>query len=327
MEKRKLGSSDIEVSVVGLGCWAIGGWQWGGTDDEKAIAAIRKAIDVGMVLIDTAPIYGFGHSEEIVGKAIEGRRDEVVLATKCGLLWEHPTREPRFVDEDGNEVFGDLTKESVLKEAEDSLRRLKTDTIDIYQCHRPDELTPAEETMEALNLLLEQGKIRAIGTSNFSVDQMKAFREQGPVHSEQPRFSMLDRTIEPEILPYCIGNNVSILAYSPLERGLLTGKVTLDREFRRGDHRRDEPWFQKKNLKRALDFLEKLKPIAADHGKTLAQFAANWVICQEGITTALVGARAPEQVVENAGAADWRLTWEELRLIDQYVEELGPPEK
>ena len=327
MEKRKLGSSDIEVSAVGLGCWAIGGWQWGGTDDEKAIAAIRKAIDVGMVLIDTAPIYGFGHSEEIVGKAIEGRRDEVVLATKCGLLWEHPTRKPRFVDEDGNEVFGDLTKQSVLKEAEDSLRRLNTDHIDIYQCHRPDELTPAEETMEALNLLLKQGKIRAIGTSNFSVDQMETFREQGPVHSEQPRFSMLDRTIEPEILPYCIKNGMGILAYSPLERGLLTGKVTLDRKFRRGDHRPDEPWFQKKNLKRALDFLEKLKPIAAHHGKTLAQLAANWVICREGITSALVGARTPEQVVENSGAADWRLTGEEMRLIDQYVEELGPPEK
>jgi aryl-alcohol dehydrogenase-like predicted oxidoreductase len=326
MEKRKLGSSDIEVSVVGLGCWAIGGWQWGGTDDEKAIAAIRKAIDVGMVLIDTAPIYGFGHSEEIVGRAIEGWRKQVVLATKCGLLWEHPTREPRFVDEDGNEVFGDLTKQSVLKEAEDSLRRLKTDYIDIYQCHRPDELTPAEETMEALNLLLEQGKIRAIGTSNFSVDQMEAFRAQGPVHSEQPRFSMLHRTIQAEILPYCLRNDVGILAYSPLERGLLTGKVTLDRQFGRGDHRPDEPWFQKKNLKRALDFLDKLKPIAADHRKTLAQLAANWVICQEGITSALVGARTPEQVVENAGAADWRLTGEELRLIDQYVDELGPAE-
>jgi aryl-alcohol dehydrogenase-like predicted oxidoreductase len=231
------------------------------------------------------------------------------------------------VDEDGNKVFGDLTKESVLKEAEASLRRLKTDHIDIYQCHRPDELTPADETMEAMNLLLEQGKIRAIGTSNFSVEQIRAFREHGPVHSEQPQYSMLHGTIKAEILPYCIENAMGILAYSPLERGLLTGKVTLDRQFGRGDHRPDEPWFQKKNLKRALDFLEKLKPIAADHGKTLAQLAANWVICQEGITAALVGARTPEQVVENAGAAGWRLTGEELRLIDRYVTELGPPER
>ncbi len=327
MEKRKLGTSEIEVSAIGLGCWAIGGWMWGGTDDEKAVAAIRKAIDVGMFFLDTAAIYGFGHSEEIVGKAIEGRRDEVILATKCGLVWEHPTREPRFVDEEGNKVYGDLTKESVLREAEESLRRLKTDWIDIYQCHRPDELTPAEETMEAMNLLLEQGKIRAIAVSNFSVEQMEAFRRYGPVHSDQPRYSMLDRTIEPEILPYCRENNIGILAYSPIEQGILTGKVTLDREFRFGDHRRHRPWFQKKNLKRALDFLEKLKPIADVHGKTLAQLAANWVISQEGVTSALVGARTPEQVVENAGAADWRLTEDELKQIEEYVEELGPPEE
>jgi methylglyoxal reductase len=327
MEKRKLGSSDVEVSVIGLGCWAIGGWMWGGTDDEKAVAAIQKAIDIGMVLIDTAPIYGFGHSETIVGKAIQGRRDEVVLATKCGLVWEHTSREPRFTDKDGNPVYGDLTKQSILREVEDSLRRLQTDRIDIYQCHRPDVLTPAEETMEALTLLYKQGKIRTISVSNYSVEQMEEFREFGPVHSDQPRYSMLDRTIEEENLPYCRKNNIGILAYSPIEQGLLTGKVTLDRKFPPSDYRGDRPWFQKENLRRALVFLEKLKPIAADHGKTLAQLAANWVICQEGITAALVGARTAEQVVENAGAADWRLTQEELQLIDEYVEELGPPEE
>ncbi len=326
MEKRRLGSSGFEVTAIGLGCWAMGGWMWGGSDDEKAIAAIRKAIDVGMTFLDTAAIYGFGYSEEVVGKAIEGRRDEVVLATKCGLVWDRETREYHFTDEEGHAVYKDLSKESILRECEQSLRRLRTDWIDLYQCHWPSNVYPADETMEALNLLLNQGKIRAIGVSNFSVEQMKAFGEHGSVHSDQPRFSMLDRTIEAEILPYCRENDIAILAYSPIEQGILTGKVTLDREFPPGDHRRLRPWFQKKNLKRALDFLEKLKPIAADHGKSLAQLAANWVICQEGITSALVGARTPEQVVENAGAADWRLTEEELELIEQYVEELGPPE-
>ncbi|MDP2898770.1 MAG: aldo/keto reductase [bacterium] len=327
MEKHRLGNSELEVTVVGLGCWAIGGWMWGGTDEEKAIAAIRKALEVGMTFFDTAPAYGFGLSEEIVGKAIEGRRDEVILATKCGLHWKHPTRLPWFVDEEGNKIYKDLTKESILREAEASLRRLKTDRIDLYQCHWPDEQTPAEETMEALTLLLEQGKIRAIGVSNFSVKQMKDFREWGTIRSDQPRYNMLDRTIEAEILPYCRENNIAILAYSPIEQGILTGKVTLDRKLPPGDHRRRRPWFQKKNLRRALGFLEKLKPIAADYGRTLAQLAANWVICQEGVTSALVGARNPEQVVENAGAADWRLTEEELNLIESYLEELGPPEQ
>ncbi len=327
MEKRKLGSSNVEVSVIGLGCWAIGGWMWGGTDDQKAIAAIRKAIDVGMVLLDTAPVYGFGHSEEIVGKAIEGRREHGVVATKCGLVWDHATQNLSMVDKEGLAIYRDLTKKSVLKEIEDSLRRLKTEWIDLYQCHRPDDMTPAEETMEALNLLLKQGKIRAIGVSNFSVKQIKAFRKAGPVHSDQPRYSMLDRTIEAENLPYYRRHNIGVLAYSPLEQGILTGKVTLDRKFPPSDYRSDRPWFQKGNLKRVLAFVEKLKPIAADHGRTLAQLAANWVICQEGMTSALVGARTPEQVVENAGAAGWRLTGDELRLIDKYVEELGPPEQ
>jgi len=321
-----LGASELEVPVIGLGCWAIGGWMWGGTDDEKAIAAIRKAIDIGMTFLDTAPVYGFGHSEEIVARAIEGRRQEVLLATKCGLVWDHPTRQLSMVDKEGRHIYRDLTKASIFKELEQSLRRLRTDWIDLYQCHRPDELTPSDETMEALNLLLEQGKIRAIGASNFSVEKIEAFRKHGPVHSEQPRYSMLDRTIEAELLPYCRKKNIGILAYSPLEQGILTGKVTLHREFPESDYRGDRPWFQKKNLKRALSFLEKLKPIAASHGKTLAQLAANWVICQKGITSALVGARTAEQVLENAGAADWRLTSDQLNLIDQHVQELGPPE-
>jgi len=327
MEKRKLGSSGIEVSVIGLGCWAMGGWMWGGTDDEKAIAAIHKAIDIGMTLLDTAPVYGFGYSEKIVGKAIQGRRDEVILATKCGLVWDHPTEQLSMIDKEGQKIYRDLTKKSVLREADESLRRLNTDWIDIYQCHRPDDLTPADETMEALNLLLKQGKIRAIGVSNFSVEQITDFRRHGPVHSDQPRYSMLDREIEPEILPYCRKNNVAILAYSPLEQGILSGKVTLDRKFPPSDYRGDRPWFQENNLRRVLDFLDKLKPIAADHGKNLAQLAINWVICQDELMVPLVGARNPQQVSENAGAADWRLTQDELNLIEQCVEELGPPEE
>jgi len=326
MEKRQLGGSGLEVTVVGLGCWVMGGWMWGGADDDESIAAVRKAVELGVNFIDTAPVYGHGHSEEVVGRALEGLRDEVVLATKCGLVW--PPREGRshFVGPDGVPIYHNLEPDSIVKECEDSLRRLKTDVIDVYQCHWPDPGSDLGDTMEALVRLREQGKIRAIGVSNFSVEQMTEMTKHGRLDSDQPQYNMLDRSIEAEILPFCRANNVGVIAYSPLGRGLLTGKVTMDRRFEEGDHRANQPWFRPHNRKRALDFLAKVKPIADGHGATLAQLAANWVISQDGVTTAICGARRPEQVEENVKAADFKLTKSELAEVCTLLDELGEPE-
>lgn len=325
MQYRKLGTSSLEISEVGLGTWAIGGWWWGGTDDEKAIQTIRRAIDLGVTFIDTAPMYGYGHSEEIVGKAIEGRRDKIVLATKCGLNWWSEEGEYFFTSERGK-VFRCLKKHSILKEVDDSLQRLKTEYIDLYQCHWPDKTTPLAETMEAMMTLLDQGKIRAIGVSNFTVEMMEECLKHGVIHSLQPRYNMLDRTIEKELLPFCREHNIGVVVYSPLEQGVLTGKVTLDRKFPPGDMRPSQPWFQKHNLKRALEFLDKIKVIADAHEVTLAQLAINWVLCQPGVTCAIVGARRPEQAEDNVKGSGWALTEEELKRIREWLEELGEPE-
>ena len=329
MEYRRLGASDVEVSAVAFGAWAIGGWLWGGTDDEQAVGAIQKAIELGMNTIDTAPAYGFGHSEHIVGEAIKDRRDEVIVATKCGVVWDgEEDRHARgTVDQEGRprRLFNNLTKDSILREVDSSLERLGVDYIDLYQCHWPDRKTPLKETMEALVQLLDEGRIRAIGVSNFTPEMIEECRRYGPVHSDQPSYSMLNRDTEKDVLPYCASNNISLLVYSPLGQGMLTGKVTMGREFPEDDLRSRSPWFKPENRKRVLEFLEKVRPIAEGHGKTLAQLAINWCLCQEGITAILVGARRTEQVEENAGGAGWRLAEEELRLIDSWLNELGGP--
>jgi len=329
VERRSLGSSGIEVSVITLGTWAIGSWEWGGTDEKESIAAIRAALDMGINCIDTAPMYGCGLAEEIVGKAIRGRRDGVILATKCGLRWDREEGEKSF---DTHDPYGDrvwvyrnLKKQGIIEECERSLRRLGVDVIDLYQCHWPDATTPLEETMEALVELRDGGKIRAIGVSNFTVQMMKTCLEAGPVHSDQPRYSMLDRGIEDEILPFCRENAITVLPYSPLEQGILTGKVGTDRKFPKGDARPWEPWFQPRNLERALGFLDRIRPIAEGHRVTLAQLAINWTISQPGITSAIVGARNPRQVAENVGGAGWRLTDEELATIRAELVALGGP--
>lgn len=326
MEKRKLGRSRLEVTAVGLGCWVIGGWMWGGADDRQSIAAIRRAVDLGVNFIDTGPVYGYGHSEELVGVALEGHLSGVVLATKCGIVW--PPREGRrfFVATDGTPIRYNLEPDSIIDECEQSLRRLRTDVIDLYQCHWPDEGTPIEDTMAALLKLQEQGKIRAIGVSNYSVEQMKESIKHGSLASDQPQYNMLDRSIEAEILPFCRRNHIGVIAYSPLARGILTGKVTMGREFKKGDHRADIPWYQPKNRRRVLEFLEKIKPIADGHNATLAQLAVNWVICQDGITTAICGARTPEQVEENVKAGEFKLTAAEIAEIRHLLDQLGQPE-
>lgn len=326
MEYRQLGKSDLNISAVGLGCWAIGGWWWGGTDVKESIAAIQKALDVGINFIDTAPAYGWGLSEEIVGRALEGRRDRAIVATKCGIIWDHEAGMFHY-ESDNHRMFRYGAKQSIMAEVEGSLKRMGTDHIDLYQIHWPDPTTPFEETMNALATLLGQGKIRAIGVSNFTVAMHLECLKHGPLHSSQPRYNMLDRKIEKNVLPFCRKRKIGVVAYSPIEQGILTGKVTLDRRLAPGDYRARQPWFQEKNLRRALAFLDRIRPIAEGHGKSLTQLAIAWVLAQPGVTSAIVGARRPDQVEHNAGGADWRLTEDELKRIDAELAALDKPEK
>ena len=318
MECRQFGQTEIQIPVVTFGGWAVGGWYWGGTDEELSIKAIQRAIDLGMNCIDTAPVYGFGLGEEIVGKAIKGRRNEVIIATKCGLRWD--TDEGEFFFDtyfNGKRyyVYRNARKKSIIEECERSLKRLNTDYIDIYQIHWPDKTTPIDESLEALTILQEQGKIRTFGVSNFDLNLLKETLKYARVESNQVKYSLIDRGIENELVPFCIENKISILAYSPLEQGLLTGKITMETEFKSGDLRKKQFWFQPENRRKILDALEKIKPIAKEKNATLAQIVINWTFSQPGITTAIVGARSPEQVEENAGAVNFKLTDEEIRFI------------
>jgi methylglyoxal reductase len=318
MRYRVLGQSGIEASVVAFGAWAVGGWWWGGADDSESVAAIRRALDLGINLVDTAPVYGMGHSEEIVGKAIKGRRDEVVLATKCGLVW-HVDRGNHFFHQSGKSVRRYLGAESIRYEVEQSLRRLQTDYIDLYHTHWQDSTTPIAETMGTLLELKQEGKIRAIGVSNATVEQMDEYRKAGPLDADQEKYSMLDRHLDEAQLPYCERENVAVLAYSPLAQGLLTGKVAADRPLAEGDYRADDPRFSVENRKRMLAFLEEIRPVADAHGATLAQLALVWTLARPGLTHALAGARNPAQVDENAGAGDMELSAQEMAQIDDAL--------
>jgi len=330
MRYRKLGQSDIEVPVVIFGAWAIGGWYWGGAQDRDSIAAIEKALDLGMNCFDTAPAYGFGHSERILGKALKGRRKGAIIATKCGLRWDSDKGKLHFEtsDSSGNvrRIYTNLSRASITEECEQSLKHLQTDFVDLYQCHWPDEATPLEETMDALLRLREQGKIRAIGLSNFTPDMMRDSLAFGDIASDQPKYSLLAREIEKDVVPFCLEQNVGIISYGPLGQGLLTGKVTMDRKFRVGDMREKfHVWFKPPNRKRVLSALDKITPIADRYDATLAQVAINWVIGQPGITSAIVGARNPDQVVENAKAADFELSENDRQAIREEFETLGAP--
>jgi len=329
MEYVELGCSGLSVSRIIFGTWAIGGWMWGGTDDAQAIAAVRAAIDAGITTIDTAPMYGFGHSERIVGEAVRGRRDEVVIATKCGLRWDRPEGQDFFPTrmEDGREVTvrRNLSRQSILEEIDLSLERLGVDYVDLYQCHWPDPTTDIEETMGALSTIVQQGKARAVGVSNFTPEMMRECLRHGAIASDQPLYNMLDRDIDEDVLPFCADNGVGVIVYSPLHQGLLTGKVGMDREFPSDDQRSWKPWFKPANRQRVIEFLDKLTSIAQAHDRTLAQVAVNWCLCQRGVSAAIVGARRPEQVTENAGGAGWSLTQDELATIRGWLEELGGP--
>lgn len=327
MEYRTLGNSPVQASAVTFGAWAIGGWMWGGSDRADAIEAIRASFDEGVTSIDTAPIYGQGHSEVLVGEAIKGiPREKVQLLTKFGMRWD--TRQGDFAfhttDNDGNplDVFKYAAKESVIRECEDSLRRLGTDNIDLLQIHWPDKTTPVSETMEALEILLQQGKIRAAGVSNYSAELLKEARQTLAVASDQVPYSMVERSIEKELVPYCLETGTSIIAYSPLQRGLLTGKIKPDHVFAPGDHRPGTLFYRPENIRRINAFLDKIRPLAGDKGVSLSQLVIRWTIDRPGITVALAGARNAAQAVENARAAAFSLAADERNLIDTALGEL-----
>ncbi len=322
MQFRPLGQSGIDASIIGLGTWAIGGWMWGGTDEKQSEDAIRAAIEEGITLVDTAPAYGLGLSEEIVGKAIAERRDEVVLATKCGLVW-HVNKGVHHFNEHGKEVYRYLGADSIRYEVEQSLKRLKTDRIDLYQTHWQDPTTSIEETMSTLLELKKEGKIRAIGVSNITREQLDTYRKTGPVDAAQEKYSMLDRELEKEMLPYCREHTIAMLAYSPLVLGLLTGKIGPERQFQGDDLRKNNPRFTVENRKKAQAMLEEMQPVADQHGITLSQMVIAWTTAQPGLTHALVGARDIRQAKENAKAGEIQLSQEDLDRINKALEKHG----
>ncbi len=330
MELRQIGTSELMVTPIVFGAWAIGGWLWGGSDDEQAVAAIHAALDAGINAIDTAPAYGFGHSERLIGEAIAGRREEVLVFTKCGLRWDSDEGQHHFdtVNNEGEPVslYRNLSRDSILRECEQSLERLGVDYIDLYQCHWPDETTPLKETMKALVELLDQKMIRAIGVSNFTPEMIEECLAYGPVHCSQPKFSLLSRENLDGVIAWCAAHDIASIVYSPLEQGLLTGKVTVDRKFREGDQRNTRPWFTEENIRRVNDVLDEVvRPIAEAHEATIAQITLAWTIAAPGITCALAGARNPEQAVENAGAMNVQLTEDEFSAIKAAFWEIEGP--
>lgn len=303
---RKIGRSGISASAVGLGTWAIGGWMWGGTDEAAALGAIEASIDAGVSLIDTAPAYGLGHSEELVGQAIRGKRDKVVLVTKCGLNW-HSGRGNFFFEEAGMPVHRYLGRDGIVHEVEQSLRRLGTDHIDLYLTHWQDPTTPVAETMEALLALKQAGKIRAIGASNASPVELETYVASGGIDAIEEKYSMLDREIETSLLPIAKREAISCLSYSSLALGLLSGSIPPDRAFRGDDLRRSDPRFLPETLQKAQAFAGDLAPLAQSLGASVAQLVIAWTLQQPGIDFALCGARNPGQALENARAGELTL--------------------
>ena len=314
MLTRKLGHTGIVASAVGLGTWAIGGWMWGGADAVQSVAAIQASVDEGVTLIDTAPAYGRGVAEEIVGRALKGRRDKVVLATKCGLVW-HTQKGNHFFDVDGQPVHRYLGSDGIAYEVEQSLRRLGTDCIDHYITHWQDPTTPIEDTIEALDRLKTAGKIRSIGASNTSPEDLGTYMEAGRLDAIQEEYSMLRRDIETTLLPICRRHGVSTLSYSSLGLGLLTGKIGPDRAFTGDDLRKDNPRFSAANREKVARLMTSIAPICETHDASPAQVVIAWTLQQPGITFSLCGARNPDQACENAKAGRITLTAEDLETI------------
>jgi len=315
MQMRKLGYTDLKLTTVGLGTWAIGGpWQfgWGPQDDDEAIAAILASLETGINWIDTAPAYGLGHSEELVGKALKQTSKKPIIATKCSLLWN-----------DKKEKVSCLKAQSVRQECLDSLERLGIETIDLYQIHWPEPDEDLEQAWEEMARLAEEGKIRYLGASNFSIEQIERTRKIHPIASLQPPYSMLHRQVEDELLACCAQNDIGVVAYSPMQRGLLTGKFSPERlaSLPLDDHRRANADFHEPRFTATLELVEKLRPIAERNGKTLAQLSISWVLRRPEVTAAIVGARKPEQILETAPASDWDLNEEDIEQIEQLLAE------
>lgn len=318
MKMRTLGSSGIEASVIGLGTWAMGGWMWGGTDEKASIMAIQASLDAGVNLIDSAPAYGLGMSEVLVGKAIRRRRDKVVLSTKCGLVW-HTTQGKHFFNEADKPVHRYLGGESIRYELEESLRRLQTDYVDLYQTHWQDPTTPVFETMTTLLDLKKEGKIRAIGVSNATLDDLNAYLRVGVVDCIQEQYNMLHRDIEETLLPTCIANGISTLSYSSLALGLLSGKIGPDRTFQGDDLRKNDPRFSLENRLKMVPFFEGLDATATRYGVSIAQLVIAWTVARKGITYALCGARNAGQALENARAGDVTLKAGDVARVDELM--------
>lgn len=332
MKYLPLGDSGLSSSVIGFGAWAIGGGAvWGGSsDDNESIQTIHAALDAGINLLDTAPAYGWGHSERLIAKAIEGRRDEVLLATKCGLWWDD-ARGSFFTEFNGKSLYRSLRPDTIAIEVERSLRDLATDRIDLYQVHWPavePEKTPIDETMAALLKLREEGKVRAIGVCNLSCEELDEYLACGPVASHQFRYSMLSRGPEKEMLPLCQKRNLATLTYMSLEQGLLTGKIGMDHEFKDGEFRTNDawfPWLRPRNRRRVLDLLDRWRPLCETHHCTLAQLVLAWTLAQPGVTHVLAGARKLHHIRETAAAADLHLPAADLYLMRCDLDALGDP--
>jgi aryl-alcohol dehydrogenase-like predicted oxidoreductase len=316
LEKRTFGKTGLEITPIGFGSWAIGGsgWRaaWGPQDDDEAVGAIRRAVELGINWIDTAAVYGLGHSEELVARALKGVSERPYVFTKCSLVW----------DESG-EVHNVLKKDSVKRECEESLRRLQTDVIDLYQIHWPNPEEDIEEGWEALAELKEEGKVRHIGVSNFDVSQMERTQKIAPVETLQPPYNMLNRGIEEEILPYCAEQDIGVIVYSPMRSGLLTGKMTRERvrSLPSDDWRRNSSDFQEPRLSKNLELVKLLEKIGREHGSSPGEVAIAWTLRHPAVTAAIVGGRRPDQVDGIIGAAGFRFGEDELDRIEAFLDE------
>lgn len=327
MEYRTLGETNLQLSVITFGAWAAGGWMWGGNDTNDVVEAIKASYDFGVTSIDTAPIYGQGASEEIVGRAIKGiPRDKLQIVTKYGMRWDDTKGSLAFKSKNNDgqdiDIYKYAGRESIIKECEDSLKRLGTDYIDLYQIHWPDVTTPIQETMETVAKLIEQGKVRQAGVCNYNVEQLTEAEKYINLASNQVPYSMVKRDIEKEVVPWCIDNHKAILAYSPLERGLLTGKMKPGYKFNEGDHRANLYFFKDENIAATDAFLQKIKPLADEKNASISQLVLRWTIEQHGITIALVGARNAEQAVQNAKAIEVKLSLDEIDFITTELNKL-----
>ncbi len=318
----------MSVSRITFGSWAAGGWMWGGTEQNDAVGAIHASYELGVTSIDTAPIYGQGLSEEIVGEALKSLpRDKVQILTKFGMRWDLAQGDFGFKTKDNAgrdlDVYKYAGRDGIIKECEDSLRRLGTDYIDLYQQHWPDTTTSIDETMEAAQRLVAQGKVRAVGVSNYSVAQMAEAEKTLHLASNQVPYSMVRRDIEKDVVPYCEQHDKAVLVYSPLQLGLLTGKIKPGQPFGEGDLRNGHPLFTPDSVARVNEVLNQLRPLAETKNASLGQLVLRWTLAQPGITVALVGARNPEQAVQNARAIDVQLSFEEIDFINKQLQTLG----